>query len=121
MSRERCDKTPWTQYGITLNGEWNLDVPEESRSTSNYCATLGHKCNHSFQSNCRLLAAFEILLEAISRNQSHLNYRFSRIDHPRFGLIICVMAKRDLSAGEEILVNYNMDMALAPEWYKVKE
>ena len=48
-------------------------------------------------------------------------YRFSRIDHPRFGLIICVMAKRDLSAGEEILVNYNMDMALAPEWYKVKE
>ena len=50
-----------------------------------------------------------------------LIYRFSRIDHPRFGLIICVMAKRDLSAGEEILVNYNMDMALAPEWYKVKE
>ena len=65
MSRERCDKTPWTQYGITLNGEWNLDVPEESRSTSNYCATLGHKCNHSFQSNCRLLDAFEKLLDAI--------------------------------------------------------
>ena len=53
----------------------------------------------------------------ISQPQS---YRFSRIDHPRFGLIICVVAKRDLPAGEEILVNYNMDMALAPEWYKVE-
>ena len=50
---------------------------------------------------------------------SVIHYRFSRIDHPRFGLIICVMAKHDISAGEEILVNYNMDMALAPEWYKV--
>ena len=57
VSRERHDKTPWTQYGITLNGEYNLDVPEESRSTSSYCATLGHKCNHSFQGNARLVNA----------------------------------------------------------------
>ena len=31
-----------------------LDIPAEYRSTQHYCATLAHKCNHSFVSpNCR--------------------------------------------------------------------
>ena len=31
-----------------------LDIPAQYRSTQHYCATLAHKCNHSFVSpNCR--------------------------------------------------------------------
>ena len=59
VSRERTDKTPWSQYGITLNGAINLDVPEEYRDTSNYCATLGHKCNHSFKNNARQVVSLK--------------------------------------------------------------
>ena len=36
----------------------------------------------------------------------------------RFGLIMSIVALRDIRAGEEILVNYNYDVKLAPEWYR---
>ena len=29
-----------------------LDIPLEYRGIEQYCATLGHKCNHSFSPNC---------------------------------------------------------------------
>ena len=49
----RADQPVWSQYRIRLNGEWDLDVPLEAQSTESYCATLGHKANHSFSPNAR--------------------------------------------------------------------
>ncbi len=31
---------------------------------------------------------------------------------------MCVLATRDISAGEEVLVSYNYELATAPRWYK---
>ena len=64
--------------------------------TDNYHATLGHKANHDFVPNAR----------------------WSQMDHARFGLICAIKATKDISPGEEILVNYGLGMAEAPTWYK---
>ena len=45
-------------------------------------------------------------------------YRWSRLEHPRFGLIIAIRAIIDMKKGSEVLVNYGMQMAEAPVWYK---
>jgi hypothetical protein len=92
----RNDQTEWSEYRIRLNGEWDLDVPADSRSTEQYRATLGHKANHSFNNNTK----------------------WSRIDHARFGLICAITANKDILTGEEILVNYGLEMSSAPAWYK---
>ena len=55
------------------------------------------KANHSFQPN-----ADWILME-----------------HPRFGLIRGLRAIRDILPDEEILVNYSINLADSPEWYRV--
>ena len=45
---EDGDKDKEEDHGVML------DIPAEYRSTQHYCATLAHKCNHSFVSpNCR--------------------------------------------------------------------
>ena len=36
----------------------------------------------------------------------------------RFGLIMSIVATRDIVAGEEILVSYNYDIPHAPAWYR---
>lgn len=36
----------------------------------------------------------------------------------RFGQIMSIVALRDIKVDEEILVNYNYDVKLAPEWYR---
>ena len=36
----------------------------------------------------------------------------------RFGQIMSIVALRDIRVDEEILVNYNYDVKLAPEWYR---
>ena len=69
-SRDR----PRSDYRIRLNADLDLDIPDHSLSTSVYCATLGHKANHSFLPN----ATFDI------------------IDHPRFGLIRAISSLVDI-------------------------
>ncbi len=59
-------------------------------------ATLGHKANHSNLPNAE----------------------WSLVEHPRFGLIRGLSSIRAIEAGEEILVNYHMNLADAPDWYK---
>lgn len=43
-------------YKIHVNADWvsglRMDIPEKYIDLSMYCATLGHKMNHSFESNC---------------------------------------------------------------------
>ena len=76
----------------------DLDVPLEYVSLDNYCATLGHKACHTFG--------------------KRKNARFESLWHPRFGHIMSVVALKTILTGEEILVNYNYDLKIAPEWYK---
>ena len=80
---------------VHLNSEYDIDIPEDMRNTAQYCATLAHKANHSFHPNCR----------------------WSRIDHPRFGLICSLTANTVIKEGEEITVNYRLPLHLAPQWY----
>ena len=37
-------------------------------------------------------------------------------EHPRFGVIMSVVALRDLRAGEEVFVSYNYCLGAAPPW-----
>lgn len=37
---------------LSLDGETVIDVPEPYNHVSKYCASLGHKANHSFTPNC---------------------------------------------------------------------
>jgi hypothetical protein len=39
--------------------------------------------------------------------------------HLRFGLIMSLVAKRDIQPGEEIFTSYNYDVQKAPIWYQV--
>ena len=85
-------------YRIRLNGQIDLDIPDEMTDLNVYSATLGHKSNHSFGDS--------------------VNAQFTVLEHPRFGLICAVRTKRKVQKGEEILVNYSLGMWDAPEWYK---
>ena len=53
--------------------------------TIQYCGTLAHKCCHSFKNNAE----------------------FVELRHPRYGLIMSVVALRDILPHEEIFVSYN--------------
>ena len=37
----------------------------------------------------------------------------------RYGLVMSIVASRDLVPGEEIFVSYNYALEKAPEWYQV--
>ena len=71
-----------------------LDIPEQYRQLSHYCASVAHKANHSFDPNAK----------------------FSSFYHPRFGLIPSLRAIKAISAGREILVNYEYG-SCSPPWY----
>ena len=78
--QEGDPKEEWSTsaYKIYINADWKsgerMDIPSEYVSLDNYCATLGHKINHSFRPNCE-------------------EWFF---DHPRFGLVPCERAKKDI-------------------------
>ena len=46
--RQQSEKNSYSVYRIRLNGEIDLDIPDECVNIENYCATQGHKTNHSF-------------------------------------------------------------------------
>ena len=47
------------------------------------------------------------------------NAKWILFEHPRFGLICGVKAEQDLLQDEEILVNYQMNLAGSSEWYRI--
>lgn len=49
------DKSPNQNYDyrIRLNGDTDIDIPPNSTALHQYCATLGHKANHSFTPNAK--------------------------------------------------------------------
>jgi len=85
----------WSDYRVKVNGDFDIDIPEDMRNVTSYCASLAHKANHSFAPNCR----------------------WGRVDHPRFGMISSLVAKQDILPGEEVTVNYRLPLQLAPLWF----
>ena len=69
-TRER----PRSDYRIGLNVDLDLDIPDTCVDTAAYCATLGHKANHSFTPN----GSFDLF------------------EHPRFGLIRAILSLEDI-------------------------
>eukprot|EP00466_Bigelowiella_natans_P014197 jgi/Bigna1/90901/estExt_fgenesh1_pg.C_820051 len=69
----------------------SIDVPKEYALTTHYCASLGHKVNHSF-------------------DEKKVNCEYAHCDHPRFGQIRCIKTLRPIKKGEELLVSYGYDI-----------
>ncbi len=44
------------------------------------------------------------------------NCEFDLFDHPRFGVVHCVVTVRDVAKAEELTVNYRYRVATAPIW-----
>ena len=63
-----------------------IDIPPEANTVATYSATLGHKSNHNFNNNAE----------------------FKRFNlHPVLGLIMSVVAIKDIPKGAEVFSNYN--------------
>jgi len=73
-----------------------IDIPSEYRSLKNYCATLAHKTNHSFEPNAK----------------------FVLFDHPRFGKVPAVETIQPVQKDEELTVSYEYSLDDAPPWYQ---
>ena len=81
-------------YKIYLDDKFDLDIPDNMMSTSQYKATLGHKVCHSFRPNCEL----------------------DNFDHPRFGPIKCIVTLRPIAKDDELTAHYEYILAVAPSW-----
>ena len=75
-----------------------LNVLPEYWTLDKYRATIGHKVNHSFKSS---------------------NAEFGRALHPRFGLILTIVASENIQKGQPILINYAYsERSIVPHWYE---
>ncbi|XP_041041223.1 histone-lysine N-methyltransferase SETD7 isoform X3 [Carcharodon carcharias] len=107
LTHEEVDSRDWSINGntISLDGDTVLDVPEPYNSTKRYCASLGHKANHSFTPNCS----------------------YATFIHPRFGPIKSIRTIQAVQKDEELTVAYGYDHYSAgkggpeaPDWYKLE-
>eukprot|EP00299_Pterocystis_sp_00344_P018678 c9319_g2_i2.p1 GENE.c9319_g2_i2~~c9319_g2_i2.p1 ORF type:complete len:264 (-),score=65.77 c9319_g2_i2:3-794(-) len=100
ISQKEVDDRGWALNDncITLREGLVIDIPLHLASTTLYCASLGHKANHSFTAN----SMYDLLC------------------HPRFGDIKCVRATVDIKKGEEIFVDYGYTDE-KPLWYEQLE
>ena len=73
-----------------------IDIPPPMASLSIYCASLGHKVNHSFIPNSR----------------------FGVMYHPRWGRVRTVETMEEVEEGQELLVDYGYDLLRCPAWYR---
>lgn len=87
-------------YKIHVNADFTsglrMDIPAEMTSLDRYCATLGHKMNHSFEANCEEWF----------------------MDHPRFGIIPCERTKWPVRRGQELTLDYEYDPLNCPDWFR---
>merc|ERR1712038_994202 len=102
-SKDDFDHPDWEKSAYKIfdpsrkNG--TIDIPTEPinyRLLSNYCATLGHKTNHSFLPNAEFVV----------------------YDHPKYGVVPCLTSNHDIQPGEEIFVHYGYDLDGCPDWYE---
>ncbi|XP_056295072.1 histone-lysine N-methyltransferase SETD7 [Pseudoliparis swirei] len=106
ITHSEVDSRDWALNGntISLDEDTVIDVPQPLDQTEHYCASLGHKANHSFIPNCK----------------------YDPFVHPRFGPIKCVRTLRAVQKDEELTVAYGYDHETpgnngpeAPDWYKL--
>ncbi|XP_012689857.2 histone-lysine N-methyltransferase SETD7 isoform X1 [Clupea harengus] len=104
ITHSEVDSRDWSANGntISLDEETVIDVPKPFNQTETYCASLGHKANHSFSPNCK----------------------YDPFVHPRFGLIKSIRTIRGVQKDEELTVAYGYDHKPsgkselpAPDWY----
>ena len=69
----------------------NKYLPNQFHSSENYTSTLAHKLNHSFIANCE----------------------WSNAEHPCYGLVPSVTTFLDVQEGQELTINYGLDMEVA--------
>ena len=69
-----AERRPRSDYRIQLTVDVDLDIPDTCLQLTSYCATLGHKANHSFIPNGT----------------------FDLFEHPRFGLIRAITSLEDI-------------------------
>ncbi|XP_060134590.1 histone-lysine N-methyltransferase SETD7 isoform X2 [Zootoca vivipara] len=107
ITHQEVDGRDWALNGntISLDDETVIDVPEPYNHAAKYCASLGHKANHSFTPN----SVYDTFV------------------HPRFGLIKCIRTIRAVEKDEELTVAYGYDHnpigqngPEAPGWYQVE-
>ena len=83
---------------LELDDIVTYDIPDEGDGPDLYNATSFHFANHSFKE-------FKAVI--------------NRIEHPRHGLIPVLKAVKDIKAGEEIYVHYNLKGdANEIDWYQ---
>ena len=87
LTHTEVDERDWmiNQYTITVDEEVVLDVPFGYTKVSQYCATLGHKANHSEKPNCEYVP----------------------YNHPRFGDIMSIKTLIVVQKDEELVCNYS--------------
>merc|ERR1712096_197968 len=58
---------------------------------------------------------------AVANHSFLTNAQFVVFDHPKFGLIPCIVTIADIQQGEEILVGYGYgdDLEASPDWYQL--
>lgn len=100
ISHELVNKREWKYNDNTLsiNDEFVIDIPKEYSTIDKYCATLGHKANHSFKLQ---------------------NAQYEPYWHPRFGSIKCLRSIKSINKNEEIFVDYGYQDEF-PMWYQDK-
>ncbi|XP_077388837.1 histone-lysine N-methyltransferase SETD7 [Festucalex cinctus] len=105
ITHSEVDSRDWALNGntISLDEDTVIDVPQPFDQTERYCATLGHKANHSFIPNCK----------------------YDMFVHPRFGSIKCIRTIKAVQKDEELTVAYGYEHEVtgkngpeAPDWYK---
>ncbi|XP_071746858.1 histone-lysine N-methyltransferase SETD7 isoform X1 [Lepeophtheirus salmonis] len=100
---EKDEGETWEEaaYLIFLDAEESdlrFDIPHDAIPLYSYSASLGHKVNHSFKSNCD----------------------FSTFLHPRFGLIPSLVTTKFVAKGTELVANYNYMRSDCPDWFKTQ-
>ncbi|KAG8522172.1 Histone-lysine N-methyltransferase SETD7 [Galemys pyrenaicus] len=138
ITHQEVDSRDWALNGNTLSLDEDtvIDVPEPYSRLSKYCASLGHKANHSFTPNCVYDIPHRWASNAQDqRNAGQLqrglppaghrpqlpvvvaeNDRASTTPegktgfmHPRFGPIKCIRTLRAVEAEDELTVAYGYD------------
>ncbi|CAF91934.1 unnamed protein product, partial [Tetraodon nigroviridis] len=105
ITHTEVDSRDWALNGntISLDEDTVIDVPQPFDAVKIYCASLGHKANHSFTPNCK----------------------YEPFVHPRFGPIKCIRTIKSVKKDEELVVAYGYTHEStggkgpeAPDWYK---
>lgn len=87
LTHSEVDARPWSLNSNTISLDENtvLDVPPSQYSQlDTYCASLGHKANHSNAPNCK----------------------YDEFMHPRFGFIKCIRTIEPVTMATELTCDY---------------